>query len=195
VYTIKETIEKTKGKIKNGQSRDTDNIGFKIQDGENQEWTIQRYRQHWIQETGRGKSRMDNPKTQTTLDSRYRTGKIKNGQSRDTDNIGFKIQDGENQEWIILRHRQHWIQDTGRGKSRMDNPETQITLDSRYRTGKIKNGQSRDTDNNGFKIQDGENQEWTIQRHRQQWIQDTGQRQTNKQTLCSVCPNTSNASK
>ena len=77
----------------------------------------------------------------------------------------------------------------------MDNPEIQTTLDSRYRTGKIKNGQSRDTDNNGFKIQDGENQEWTIQRHRQQWIQDTGQRQTNKQTLCSVCPNTSNASK
>ena len=89
---------------------------------------------------------MDNPETQTTLDSRYRTGKIKNGQSRDTDNNGFKIQDGE--------------------KSRMDNPETQTTLDSRYRTGKIKNGQSRDTDNIGFKIQDGGNQEWTIQRHK-----------------------------
>ena len=122
------------GKIKNGQSKDTDNIGFKIQDGENQEWTIQRHRQHWIQDTGRGKSRMDNPETQTTLDSRYRTGKIKNGQSRDTDNIGFKIQDGENQEWTIQRHRQQWIQDTGWGKSRMDNPETQTTMDSRYRT-------------------------------------------------------------
>jgi hypothetical protein len=77
---------------------------------------------------------MDNPETQTTLDSRYRTGKIKNGQSRDTDNIGFKIQDGENQEWTIQRHRQQWIQDTGWGKSRMDNPETQTTMDSRYRT-------------------------------------------------------------
>jgi len=90
VYTIKETLEKTKGKIKNGQSRDTDNIGFKIQDGGNQEWTILRHRQQWIQDTGRGKSRMDNPETQTTMDSRYRTGKIKNGQSR---------------------HRQHWIRD------------------------------------------------------------------------------------
>jgi hypothetical protein len=101
---------------------------------------------------------MDNPEIQTTLDSRYRTGKIKNGQSRDTDNNGFKIQDGENQEWTIQRHRQHWIQDTGRGKSRMDNPETQTTMDSRYRMGKIKNGQSRDTDNNGFKIQDKDKQ-------------------------------------
>jgi hypothetical protein len=145
------------GKIKNGQSSDTDNIGFKIQDGGNQEWTIQRHRQHWIQDTGRGKSRMDNPETQTTMDSRYRTGKIKNGQSRDTNN-GFKIQDGGNQEWTIQRHRQQWIQDTGRGKSRMDNPETQTTLDSRYRTGEIKNGQSRDTDNIGFKIQDEDKQ-------------------------------------
>ena len=40
----------------------------------------------------------------------------------------------------------------------MDNPEIQTTLDSRYRTGKIKNGQSRDTDNNGFKIQDKDKQ-------------------------------------
>ena len=46
-------------------------------------------------------------------------------------------------------------------------------------------------DNIGFEIQDGENQEWTIQRHRQHWIQDTGRRQTNKQTLCRP----SNASK
>ena len=39
--------------------------------------------------------------------------------------------------------------------SRMDNPETRTALG-------IKNGQSRDTDN--FK-----NQEWTFQRHIQQW--------------------------
>ena len=40
-------------------------------------------------------------------------------------------------------------------RSRMDNPETRTALG-------IKNGQSRDTDN--FK-----NQEWTFQRHIQQW--------------------------
>jgi hypothetical protein len=46
-----------------------------------------------------------------------------------------------NQEWTIQRHWQHWEHKT----QDKDNPETLAT---------IKNGQSRDTDNN---------QEWTIQ--------------------------------
>jgi hypothetical protein len=41
---------------------------------------------------------------------------IKNEQSKDTDNIGHKTQNGDkqkdNQEWTIQRHRQHWSQDT-----------------------------------------------------------------------------------
>ena len=72
----------------------------------NQEWTIQRHRQHWELDT---------------------EGAIKNGQSRDIGNIEHKTQ---------------------KGKSRMDNPETQATLGTRHRRG---------------------NQEWTIQRHRQKW--------------------------
>jgi hypothetical protein len=74
------------GAIKNGQSRDTGNIGHQTQKGQsridnleiqaklgtrhrrgNQEWTIQRHRQHWALDT---------------------EGEIKNGQSRDTGNIG-----------------------------------------------------------------------------------------------------------
>jgi hypothetical protein len=54
---------------------------------------------------------MNNPKTQTTLVTRHRmeTSKrtIKNGQSKDTDNIGHKTQ-----TTMVTRHRQHWSQDT-----------------------------------------------------------------------------------
>jgi hypothetical protein len=72
--------------IRNGQSRDIGNIGHHTQKGPsrmdnpetqatlgtrhrrgNQEWTIQRHRQHWALDT---------------------EGEIKNGQSRDTDSIG-----------------------------------------------------------------------------------------------------------
>jgi Flp pilus assembly protein TadB len=52
---------------------------------------------------------MNNPKTQTTLVTRHRmeTSKrtIKNGQSKDTDNIGHKTQ-----TTMVTRHRQHWSQ-------------------------------------------------------------------------------------
>ena len=73
----------------------------------NQEWTIQRHRQHWALDTEeairngqsrdignighytqKGQSRMDNPQTQTTLGTRHRRA-IKNGQSGDTGNIGL----------------------------------------------------------------------------------------------------------
>ena len=52
----------------------------------NQEWTIQRHSQYWALDT-EGQSRMDNPETQATLGTRHRR-EIKNGQSRDTGNIG-----------------------------------------------------------------------------------------------------------
>ena len=58
----------------------------------NQEWTIQRQRQHWALDT-EGKSRMDNPETQETLGTRQRRGY---------------------QEWTIQRHRQHWTLNTER---------------------------------------------------------------------------------
>ena len=93
---------------------------------ENQEWTIQRQRQHWALDTEiairngqsrdidnighhtqKGQSRMDNPETQAKLGTRHRRG---------------------NQEWTIQRHRQHLALDTER---------------------EIKNGQSRDTDSIG----------------------------------------------
>jgi hypothetical protein len=51
-------LEKTKGAIKNGQSRDTANIGntkhgTKVRENQrgNQEWTIQRHCQHWEHKT------------------------------------------------------------------------------------------------------------------------------------------------
>ena len=51
-------LEKTKGAIKNGQSRETANIGYtrhrtKVRENQrgNQEWTIQRNCQHWVHKT------------------------------------------------------------------------------------------------------------------------------------------------
>ena len=53
-----ERLEKTEGAIKNGQSKETGNIGYtrhrtkvrEIRRG-NQEWTIQRNWQHWVHKT------------------------------------------------------------------------------------------------------------------------------------------------
>jgi len=42
----KQTIEKTKGAIKNGQFRETGNIGYTRVDTE--QWTIQRNWEHWV---------------------------------------------------------------------------------------------------------------------------------------------------
>jgi hypothetical protein len=92
--------------IKNGQSRDTGNIGYTRHRTKtnktrgHQEWTIQRHWQHWVHKTqdkdkqNKGPSRMDNPETLATLDTQdtgqrqIKQGAIKNGQSRDTGNIG-----------------------------------------------------------------------------------------------------------
>ena len=52
----------------------------------------------------------------------------------------------------------------------MNNPETRATLDIRHRT-KTKN---KTQDRRG-------NQDLTVQRHEQQWTQDTKQRQKRKQ--------------
>jgi hypothetical protein len=48
-------LEKTKETIKNGQPRDTGNIGYtshrtkvRVNQRDNQEWTTQRYWQHWV---------------------------------------------------------------------------------------------------------------------------------------------------
>jgi hypothetical protein len=66
----------------------------------NQEWTIQRNWQHWVHKTqGKDKqnkvqSRIDNPEklatlgTQDTGRRQTKQGAIKNGQSRETGNIG-----------------------------------------------------------------------------------------------------------
>jgi hypothetical protein len=133
-------LQKTKGAIKNGQSRNSDNIGYtrhrtKIRENQrgNQEWTIQKLWQHWVHKTQdkdyrkpKGQSRMDNPETVTTLgtqDTGQRLqkskGAIKNGQSRNGDNIGYtrhrtKVTEKQrgNQEWTIQKLWQHWVHKT-----------------------------------------------------------------------------------
>ena len=74
-------LEKIEGATKNGQARETGNIGHtrhrtKVnKTRSNQEWTIQRHWQHWTQKTqdkgkqNKGQSRMDNPETLATLDT------------------------------------------------------------------------------------------------------------------------------
>jgi hypothetical protein len=54
---------------------------------------------------------MENPETQAILGTRHRTKtyKTKNGESRDTGNIGHKTQneDIQNKEWRKQRNRQY----------------------------------------------------------------------------------------
>jgi hypothetical protein len=72
---------KTEGSIKNGQSRDTGNIGYT--------------RNGTKTKQNKGQSRIDNLETLATLDTQEtgrrqtKQGAIKNGQSRDTGNIGY----------------------------------------------------------------------------------------------------------
>ena len=174
------TRHKTEGPIKNEQLNDTDNIGHKKQNRRaDQEWTIEWHRQHWAHDTEpKGRSRMNNWMTQTTLGTRHRTeGPIKNEQLNDTGNIRHKTQNRRaDQEWTIEWHRQHWEQDTEpKGRSRVNNWMTQATLGTRHKTeGPIKNEQLNDTGNIGNKTQNRRaDQEWTIEWHRQLWAQDT----------------------
>jgi hypothetical protein len=124
-------LEKTQGQTKNGQSRDTGNIGYtrhrtKVRENPraNQEWEIQRLLTLGTQDTGQrlektqGKSRVGNPETLVDLgiqDTGQRLektkGQIKNGQSRDTGNMGCtrhrtKVRENQraNQEWAFQRH-------------------------------------------------------------------------------------------
>ena len=84
---------------------------------------------------------MDNSETQAILGTRHRTktNKTKNGQTRDTGNIGQTTGTGRRQI-----------------KQRMDNPETQAILGTRHRTktNETKNGQPRETGNIVHKTQD-----------------------------------------
>ena len=208
---------KDKGTIKNIQSRDTGLIGHKKQQRQrdNQDYTIQRHRPYWAQETTKtkGQSRLHNPETQATLGTRNNKdkGTIKIIQSRDTGLIGHKKQQRQrdNQDYTIQRHRPHWAQETTKtkGQSRLYNPETQALLGTRNNKdkGTIKIIQSRDTGHIGHKKQSKDkgtikiiqsrdtglivhkkqqrqrdNQDYTIQRRRPYWAQETEQRQRNK---------------
>ena len=114
--------------IKNEQSRETGNIGYTrhrtLDKMSNQEWTIQRNWQHWVHKTQdvrqKKRSRMDNLEKLATLGTQD-TGRqieeaIKNGQSRETGNIGYTrhrtLDRMSNQEWTIQRDWQHWVHKT-----------------------------------------------------------------------------------
>jgi len=146
---------------KTGQSRDIDNTGHKIHNDHKQDWTIHRRRQHWAQDT-------------------FITITNKTGQSRDISNTGHKTQNDHKQDWTIQRHWQHGAQDTERSQTRLDNPETLVTRGTRHRTITNKTGQSRDIGNTGHKTQNDHKQDWTIQRHRQHWAQDTERSRTER---------------
>jgi hypothetical protein len=116
---------------------------------------------------------MDNPEklatlgTQDTGQRQTKQGAIKNGQSRETGNIGntrHKMKTNKtrgNQEWTIQRNWQHWVHKTqgedkqNKRQSRMDNPEKLATLGTQdtgrrqTKQGAIKNRQSRETGNIG----------------------------------------------
>ena len=171
------------GAIKNGQSRDIGNIGHtrhRVKTNTTrgyQEWTIQRYWQHWAHKAqgedkhNKGLSRMDNPEILATLGTQgtgwrqTQQGAIKNGQSRDIGNIG---------------HTRHRVK-TNKTRGYQDNPEILATLgtqDTGWRQtqqGAIKNGQSRDIGNIGHTRHRMKTnttrgyQEWTIQRYWQHW--------------------------
>jgi hypothetical protein len=127
--------------------------------GENPEWTIRWYRQHWVQDTQQRKTKGQTQNGQSgdtrqhwvqDTQQRKAKGQTQNGQSDDTGNIGYKTHNREKQ----------------RGKPRMDNPLIQATLGTRHTTEKTK----------------GANPEWTIWWYRQHWVQDTQQRKAKGQT-------------
>ena len=118
---------------------------------------------------------MDNPETLTTLGTQVtwgrkqtKQGAIRNGQSRDSGNIGYTShvrtktnKSRGNQEWTIHRLWQHWVHKSredenkqNKGQSGMDNPQTLAALGTQVtwgrkqtKQGEIRNGQSRDSGN------------------------------------------------
>ena len=165
---------KDKGTIKIIQSRDTGHIGHKKQQRQrdNQDYTIQRHRPYWAQETTKikGQSRLYNPETQATLGTRNNKdkGTIKIIQSRDTGHIGHKKQQRQrdNQDYTIQRHRPHWAQETE--QRQRDNQEYTIM---RHRPDWAQETEQRQRNN----------QDYTIMRHRPHWAQETEQRQRDNQ--------------
>jgi hypothetical protein len=110
----------TEGELKNGYLETQATLCTRHRRG-NQEWTVQRHRQHWALDTEEviKKWTIQRHGQHWAPDTE---GAMKNGQSRNTGNIEHKTQ---------------------KGKSRMDNPETQATVSTRHRRG---------------------NEEWTIQK-------------------------------
>ena len=159
-------LENNDATIKNGQSRDIDNVGDTI------------HRKNKCQRKPMGQSIMDNPEILATLPTQH-TGQInvrknrwdihewiiqrywqgwpqkiqdkymlektdetiKNGLSRDIGNVDH------------TRHRTNKCQRRPMGQSRMDNPEILATFGTQY-TGQINVREDR-----------WDNQEWTIQRY------------------------------
>ena len=78
---------------------------------------------------------MDNPEKRATWGTQDE-GAIKNGQSRETGNMGYTRRRG-NQKWIIQRNGQHGVHKT-KGQSKIDNPEKRATW-STQDEGAIKN--------------------------------------------------------
>ena len=120
-----ETLATLGTQDKNGQYRDTGNIGYTRQEWTIQrhwqigytiqEWTIQRHWQQWVHKT-----RMDNTETLVTLgtqdkDKEKTEETIKNGQYRDTGNIGYTRYKTKKKTKL-------------KRQSRMDNTETLATL-------------------------------------------------------------------
>jgi hypothetical protein len=78
-------LEKIEVAIKNGQSRDTGNIGYT------------KHRTNKCYRKSKWQSRMDNPETLATLDT------------QNTEQINVRENQSGNQEWTIQRHWQHWM--------------------------------------------------------------------------------------
>ena len=118
-------------------TQDTGQINVREQRRDNQKWTIQRNLQHRVHKT-QDKYMLENSE-----------GAIKNGQSRETGNIGY------------TRHRTNKRQRIAKGQSTMDNPE------------KLATQGTQDTGQINVREQRRGNQQWTIQRNWQYMVHKT----------------------
>ena len=91
-------LEKTEGAIKNGQPRETTNIGYTRH-------RTKKNKANKRQRKQKGQSRMDNPEKLPTL------GKQDTGR-RKTKQINVRENRRGNQEWTIQRNYQHWVHKT-----------------------------------------------------------------------------------